>query len=222
MPTVEELYRNYGILADATEQVGQVSSLAACGARRSAAFRKRSLGRRGLLLRPPAGSQPPRLFRRGGPLAGNADSGFTRESAVPGFQAPLPPLISLFSPWRFPAQPLQPPRPRPVQSLSKPCPPDSTEVFLLFGGAQSLGRLDWESSRGQKCLSRGKNLQLIYEENLGDRSLWNTERPFRPDFNEGLWFHYSVHFLSACHGPGSAPGAGGTRQKNTCAPRKHL
>lgn len=31
MPTVEELYRNYGILADATEQVGQVSNPAACG-----------------------------------------------------------------------------------------------------------------------------------------------------------------------------------------------
>lgn len=34
MPTVEELYRNYGILADATEQVGQVGP-AACRAGRS-------------------------------------------------------------------------------------------------------------------------------------------------------------------------------------------
>ena len=122
MPTVEELYRNYGILADATEQVGQVSSLAACGARRSAAFRKRSPGRRGLLLRPPAGSQPPRLFRQGGPLAGSADSGFTRESAVPGFQAPLPPLISLFSPWRVltasSAPPASPPRSVSFRALS--------------------------------------------------------------------------------------------------------
>lgn len=47
MPTVEELYRNYGILADATEQVGQVSPRAACRALRSAAFRERSRGRAG-------------------------------------------------------------------------------------------------------------------------------------------------------------------------------
>lgn len=29
MPTVEELYRNYGILADATETAGQVCGVAA-------------------------------------------------------------------------------------------------------------------------------------------------------------------------------------------------
>lgn len=52
MPTVEELYRNYGILADATEQVGQVSPPAACRARHSAASRKRSRGRAGAAASP--------------------------------------------------------------------------------------------------------------------------------------------------------------------------
>lgn len=116
MPTVEELYRNYGILADATEQVGQVSNPAACGP----AFRgleSAPRARRGLLLRPPASSWPPGLFSSGWAPPGSADPGFTSQSAVPASQAPLPPVVSLFSP--FPNSAFSAPHPIPssVSSL---------------------------------------------------------------------------------------------------------
>lgn len=45
MPTVEELYRNYGILADATETAGQVRR--GCGLRGLARPRARVMRRRG-------------------------------------------------------------------------------------------------------------------------------------------------------------------------------
>lgn len=83
MPTVEELYRNYGILADATEQVGQV-------------------GPRGLQGRPLGSGLPPRWaaspgahsgWERGLGLLGSARprstafprSPGTRRSAAPHF-----------------------------------------------------------------------------------------------------------------------------------------
>lgn len=100
MPTVEELYRNYGILADATEQVGQVSPRAACRARRSAASRKRSEPG-GDCSSPSRGLPAARLFRLDGLLSGSVDSVFTKENDVPGSQAPLPLLISASSLWRF-------------------------------------------------------------------------------------------------------------------------
>lgn len=84
----------------------------------------------------PAGSS-------GGPFSASVDSGLPAGSAVPV------PGCSACSR-------------RGVSRLRQPCPPDSSKVsLLLFGGAESLGRLDCEFPRGQKCLSRGKNLLLV-------------------------------------------------------------
>lgn len=99
--------------------------------------------RRGLLLRPPASSWPPGLFSSEWAPPGRADSGFTSQSAVPASQACLPPMVSLFSPFpnsAFSALLHPPPQ---FSLFPDPCPPGSFEVFpLLFGGAQSLGRLN--------------------------------------------------------------------------------
>jgi hypothetical protein len=89
MPTVEELYRNYGILADATEQVSQVGPRAACRARRSAASETLSAALPG-----PGGgaalpcrarelpAHPGYLARVDTPL-GNVDPGIPGESVGP-------------------------------------------------------------------------------------------------------------------------------------------
>lgn len=130
MPTVEELYRNYGILADATEQVGQVSPRAACRARRPAASGKRS--EPGGDCSPPSRGLPASgLFRLDRPLFGSVASGFTRESEVPG------PLGRPFSAWRFLAA---------SREFSLAWPPRFLSL-APFGGAQPLGRLQFEFSR---------------------------------------------------------------------------
>lgn len=151
-------YRNYGILADATEQVGQVSNPAACGP----GFprpRKRSPG-------PPAGAaaSPAReLLATRALFVGvappwSADPGFTQPECgarVPG--SSCLPWLGLFSPFPNSAFSAPPPTPSSVSSL----------ILVLQGSFEVLLPFRWLSIpwkiklRVQKRLSRGKNLQLI-------------------------------------------------------------
>lgn len=101
MPTVEELYRNYGILADATEQVGQVSPRAACRARRSAASRKGSEPG-GDCPSPSRGLPAAGLFRLDGLLSGSVDSCLHQGERRPRFPGSSPSLDQPFLTVAFP------------------------------------------------------------------------------------------------------------------------